>query len=72
MAEQYSTDIISPEFVLALGDVLPTKPGSMPNKKADDTAMLLWICFGIALLILGSMAIMYWVKKCRERKMHLQ
>ena len=33
--------------------------------------MLLWICFGIAFVILSSMAIMYCVMKYRKRKMAL-
>ena len=53
---------------MKLGDVLRTKDEFSHSKK-DDGAVLLWVCFIIAFLILGSMGVMYWVMRCRKNKL---
>ena len=70
MAEEYSTEMIQPEFTIELDDVIYTGRHRGVDKM-DDNAIISWVFFGLAVLILGAMAIMYWVMKCRKRKMQL-
>lgn len=63
--------MIQPEFTIELDDVIYTGRHRGVDKM-DDNAIISWVFFGLAVLILGAMAIMYWVMKCRKRKMQLQ
>mmetsp|Transcript_904 Transcript_904/g.1242 ORF Transcript_904/g.1242 Transcript_904/m.1242 type:complete len:155 (+) Transcript_904:458-922(+) len=70
--EEYQGGLIKPEFVLNETGALRSKRDFGANHKSDDQAILLWVCFVLALLIVGVMAAIYCVMQYRKRKMQLQ
>ena len=38
----------------------------------DTKSIILWVCFALAVILVGAMGIMYCVMRSRKRKMQLQ
>lgn len=70
---EYSNDLIQPEFVLSKSGPLETKE-EFKNKEegSNIVSLLLWIGFLIALLFVGSIFLMYYIKQRRQKNLQLQ